>query len=271
MLAALVAGPLVACDARSLVPDAGSGAGGNGAAGVGAGAGGSGGSGAVTFPSVELLSNFEDLAGATVVRLGTPPRNGYWYAYNDASPTCVQTPAAGARCIGEEPPMPAPWNSGSLALHGRWSGCTTWGAGVGADLNAPLVSDGGVYLGPKVGYDIGAFNAITFFAMVAPGGDTRLRLKVLTRTTTRIQDGGTCDESTIGANKCGDHYGEPLNLTSTGTWKQITVTFSNPAFRQEGWGAWFPFVPRDVTGIQIQSAATGEPYDFWIDDMYLLR
>ncbi len=107
--------------------------------------------------------------------------------------------------------------------------------------------------------------------MAAPGSDTRLRLKVLTLTTTGIQDGGKCDESTIGADKCGDHYGEQFDLTSNGTWTQITVTFSNPAFRQEGWGAWFPFVPRDVTGIQIQSVDRAETYDFWIDDMYLLR
>ena len=31
----------------------------------------------------------------------------------------------------------------------------------------------------------------------------------------------------------------------------------------------FPWNPRDVTGIQIQSVDKGEPYDFWIDDVYL--
>ena len=272
MLAMLIAGPFFACDARSLVPDAGTGTGGGGTGGTGgAGAGGDGGTGIVPDPpgASELLSDFEDLAGATVVRAGSPPRNGYWYAYNDADATCVQTPAAGALYVGEAPPTLAPWNSGGMALHGRWTGCNTWGAGVGADLNVPLV-DGGVYMGPKVPYDVGAFGAITFWAMAAPGSDTRFRIKLPMRATTRIQDGGTCDESTVGPYKCGDDWGTVFNLASNGTWKQITVTFSNPAFRQEGWGAWFPWNPGDVTGIQIQSSDRGEPYDFWIDDMYLL-
>ena len=49
------------------------------------------------------------------------------------------------------------------------------------------------------------------------------------------------------------------------------MRFSDPTFQQEGWGAVFPWNPRDVTGIQIQSVDKGEAYDFWIDDMYLLR
>jgi len=266
VLATLVAGPFCACDARSLVPDAGTGTGGGG----GAGAGGT----RVVIDSWpnDLLSNFEDLAGATIVRAGSPPRNGYWYAYADGSPTCIQSPDG--RYVGEPPPVPPPQTSGgfagSLSLHGLWSGCTTWGAGIGADINTPVVPDGEVYLGPKVPYDLSLYSGITFFAMAAPGSDTRLRLKVLTRTTTRSEEGGACDESTIGAGKCGDHYGELFDLPGNGTWKKVTVTFSEAAFRQEGWGAWFPFVPRDVMGIQIQSVDLSETYDFWIDDMYLL-
>ena len=46
-----------------------------------------------------LISNFEDIAAATVVMAGTPPRNGYWYTYNDNNllgrSTCMQVPQAG--------------------------------------------------------------------------------------------------------------------------------------------------------------------------------
>ena len=105
--------------------------------------------------------------------------------------------------------------------------------------------------------------------MAAPGTDTSLRIKLPMRATTRTEDGGTCVES--GVNKCGDDWGEQFNLTSNGTWKRVTVRFSNPTFRQEGWGAAFPWNPRDVTGIQIQSGDKIEPYDFWIDDVYLVR
>lgn len=273
MLAMLIAGPLLACDARSLVPDAGTGGGGAGSWGG---------------DSSALLSDFEDLAGATVVRAGVPPRNGYWYTYNDdnppgTDPTCSQVPAPGpqtgphppATYVGEVPPTAAPATmaqastAGSLALHAKWSGCSVWGAGIGADINSPLVPGGALYIGPKVPYDLSAYSGITFLAMAAPGTDTALRVKVPMSATTRIEDGGTCQESV--SNKCSDDWGEAFNLPSNGTWKRITVRFSDTGFFQEGWGAVFPWNPSDVTGIQIQSSDKGEPYDFWIDDVYLLR
>ena len=66
----------------------------------------------------DLLSDFEDTTAAIVLRLGWPPRNGFWYTYNDASRTCTQTPkpasqavAAGAKpatYIGATPPTASP-------------------------------------------------------------------------------------------------------------------------------------------------------------------
>ena len=180
-----------------------------------------------------MLSDFEDLAGATVVRAGTPPRNGHWYTYNDdnpkgTDPTCVQ--AAGRRWarhyVGEPPPTAVPADGAALprqrcALHALWAGCTIWGAGIGADINTPVVPDGEVYMGPKVPYDLSAYSGITFFAMSAPGSAAYLRVKLPMRATTRIQDGGTCDESVVGAGKCNDDWGEQYNLSTNGTWRQI--------------------------------------------------
>ena len=171
--------------------------------------------------------------------------------------------------------MPPPQTSGgfggSLALHGLWSGCTTWGAGIGADINTPLLPDGSSYIGPKVPYDLSTYSGMTFLAMAAPGSDTRFRFKLPTRATTRIQDGGTCDEAVAGDNTCGDDWGQPFTLTSNGSWSRILVKFSDPRFRQEGWGLGVRWDPRDVTGIQIQSGDAGEVYDFWIDDIYLVK
>ena len=51
------------------------------------GGGGSGGSGAApVLDPANKISDFEDLAAATVVMAGTPARNGYWYTYNDDNP-----------------------------------------------------------------------------------------------------------------------------------------------------------------------------------------
>ena len=254
------------------------------------GTGGMGGM-AVDMTVVEpdnLISNFEDIVAATVVMSGTPPRNGYWYPYNDNNPpgtsTCMQVPKAGPEIpagtpaptfVGEAPPTPAPMTMGAimpsgLALRGKWMGCNIWGAGIGADLGQPGLPDGGTYEGKKVPYDITAFKGVTFLAMAVAGTDTALRIKLPMTDETKVDDGGLCVESAT--NKCSDDWGEFFNLPTNGSWKRITVLFANATtFKQEGWGAVFPWNPTHVTSIQIQSKNKNEPYDFYIDDMYFIK
>jgi hypothetical protein len=234
--------------------------------GGGTGNGGSSGGPTVTLDATNLLSDFDDPAAATIVRSGTPQRNGYWYTYNDASTTCMQMPGNGAAYVGEAPTTPSP-KSGGLALHAQWNTCSTWGAGVGADLNQPIV-DGGMYTGAKVPYDIGAFKGITFYAMTTAAGDGKLRIKIPMTDETKTTDGGNCVDSPT--NKCSDDWGYLFTLPTDGAWHQVTVDFTDTkTFKQEGWGAIFKWTPADVTSIQIQSQDKGEAYDFWIDDMYL--
>jgi hypothetical protein len=264
MLAAATAA-LGACEAGSLVPDAGGGGGGMD-------------SGPIVEPPglSEKLSDFEDLAVATIVQTGSPPRNGTWYTYNDGSATCLQAPAPmtgnvpAQTYVPEAPATSAPSGQlSALALHARWSDCTTWGAGIGADINTPLTPDGAFYTGPKVPYDLTPFTGITFWAMATPGTDVQLRLKLPMTAETRIEDGGRCTESDTF--KCSDDWGEAFTLPSNGNWRQVTVRFADAAFKQEGWGALYPWNPADVTSIQIQSSDKAETYDFWIDDVYLIR
>jgi hypothetical protein len=258
-----------------------------GSSGTPTGTGGSGGMGDTTVVEPDnLISNFEDLAAATVTMSGTPPRNGYWYPYNDDNPvgtsTCVQVPKAGPQVVppevaptyvGEAPPTPAPTTMGALmpggfALRAKWMGCNIWGAGVGADLGQPQV-DGGTYMGPKVPYDITPYKGVTFLAMATVGTDTALRIKLPMTDETKIEDGGLCMESAT--TKCSDDWGAKFNLPSNGTWKRITVMWTDAGFMQEGWGAIFPWNPAHVTSIQIQSVDKVEAYDFYIDDMYFLK
>ncbi len=157
-----------------------------------------------------------------------------------------------------------------MALHAQWDTCTTWGAGVGADLNQPMVAGGGTYTGPKVVYDLTGYTGITFWAMAAPGTDTKLRVKLPMTVETKTTDGGKCVDSAT--NKCSDDWGQKFQLPNNGNWTQITVKFSDSSkFQQEGWGAIFAWNPADVTSIQIQSQDMGEKYDFWIDDVYLTK
>lgn len=266
---------------------------GGGCGGSSGGGGTGGGGGTVDNIVVEpddVVSDFEDLAAATVKQAGTPPRNGYWYPYNDDNPlgtdaTCVQVPISGPQVpvggtaptyVGEAPPTAPPATNsstgplpgGSVSLRGKWAGCSVWGAGIGADLGQPQV-DGGIYSGPKVPYDIGAFKGVTFLAMAVTGSDTALRIKFPMTDETKIEDGGLCMESAT--NKCSDDFGNVFNLPSNGTWKRITIKFADAAFKQEGWGAVFPWSPAHVTSIQIQSVDKVESYDFFIDDMYFIK
>lgn len=229
-----------------------------------------------------LISDFEDPAAATVVM--SQGRNGYWYPYNDDNPggtdaTCMQMPISGPQAmakgipnptyIGSPPPSLPPGTSGLQALHAVWTGCGVWGAGIGADLAQPAAADGGTYSGPKVNYDVTQFKGVSFWAMASANSDTALRIKFPMRVETKIEDGGQCMDSTT--NKCSDDFGEQFNLPSNGTWKQFTIKWSDTSFKQEGWGATFPWNPMDVTSIQIQSVDKTESYDFWIDDMYFIN
>jgi hypothetical protein len=228
------------------------------------------------------LSDFEDIAAATIVQAGSPMRNGYWYTYNDDNPkgtdaTCMQTPPSGPQLLpdppatykGETPPTNHMGITG-FALHGMWSGCSVWGAGIGADINQPAAEDGGTYNGPKVPYNVAPYIGVAFWAMAKEGTDTALRMKFPMTDETKIADGGDCDEAVLGVGKCSDDFGKQFNLPSNGTWKQFTVLFADTAFKQEGWGQSFTWNPAHVTSIQIQSVDKTEPYDFWIDDLYFL-
>ena len=156
----------------------------------------------------DLISDFEDLAAATVVMSGTPPRNGYWYTYNDDNPQgnrrdlhpgaevgAADSPGSARhvrwRGAADAPPatMGQASATGGLSLHAKWVGCSVWGAGIGADLGQPQV-DGGTYTGPKVPYDISAFKGMTFLAMAVVGTDTALRIKFPMTDETKVEDGG---------------------------------------------------------------------------------
>jgi hypothetical protein len=242
---------------------------GSGSAGP-AGPGTGGGSGIVLPPADQKLSDFEDPTAATIVRVGTPARNGYWYSFNDQDSTCVQLPKMSDPYVSSTPPTSAPEGQTS-ALHAQWSGCDISGAGVGADLNQPLVGDG---TRTKHPYDLTGYTGLTFWAMSDANGYKGLRVRLPMTDDTNVTNGGNCDESdpSIGTNKCGDGFGYNFLLPADGSWAQVTVTFSDPQrFKQEGWGHVFNWNPAHVTSIQIKSNEPGETYDFWIDNIYLLK
>jgi hypothetical protein len=260
----LLLGAIVAAGCSQTGPyDDGSGGAGN--ATPGTGTAGWPGTGLLTD---DLVSDFEGET-ATVARLGG--RNGAWYAYNDGSTGCVQVPAPGTTFSPELAPVAAPGPSGGKALKAEWKACNIFGAGIGANLCVPLTAGDQVYAGPLIGCDLRMFTGLTLWARAAPGTAYRIRVKVPMLAELKISDGGLCDETVVGLNKCGDSWGQWIALPADGSWKQIQLSFSSPNFHQEGWGAIFPWDPTQVAGIQIQSTDIGERYELWIDDVYLVR
>ena len=262
-LAVVAAGALLGCGSGGQKPDAG--------------AGGAGGAGGGMPPDVvdamDLLSDFEE-GRAIVLPLGSPARNGAWYAYNDG--TCLQSPAHGDVYYASTPAALAPGVSRGRALHVNWNQCNGWGAGAGTDFASPVTDGGAVPARPRTPYDLTPYVGVAFWAMATPGTETNVRLKMVMRASTQQIDGGACDESILGVDRCGDEWGLPFSLPADGTWKPVSVRFSDPAFKPEGWGNMFAWNPADVLGIQFQSIRTVTPnpsdlYDFWIDDIYLVR
>jgi len=250
----MVVAPFIACGGGNQTADAG--------------AGGAGMPPGDVLPQ-DLISDFEQ-GRSLVLPLGSPGRSGFWYSYNDGVDTCVQSPAHGDLYYDSTPAPRPPGPSGGHALHAAWNGCAIWGAGVGADFNAP-VPDGGVSTVPRVVYDVTPYAGVAFWAMAMPGSASAVRLKMVMRISTELKDRGACDPAVYGANQCGDEWGEPFTLPADGTWKAITIRFTDPAFQQEPWGQPFAWNPADVFGIQFQSIAASGLYDFWIDDLYFLR
>jgi len=116
-----------------------------------------------------------------------------------------------------------------------------------------VTADDQVYAGALIGCDLRTYTGLTLWARAAPGTDPHIRVKLPMLAELKISDGGLCDEAVVGLDKCSDSHGQIVRLPSDGSWRLIRLSFTDPSFKQEGWGAVFPWNPADVTGIQIQS------------------
>jgi len=235
------------------------------------------------------ISDFED-GKARILQFGN--RNGGWYPYNDIAdaefspdPSCMETPMVN-RCATEAPDattIPGGRCGSTYAFRFFGSGCKGY-AGVGTDLAAPLLPDGGTDpsaaicadggipgVAHKTPYDLTAYKAISFWGRM---GDTavpkgqQIQFKVPMLVDTKVEDGGDCDKSLV---KCSASYGRFLAFTQN--WKEYTINLDPNdkanGISQEAWGKTFTWDPTNVTSIQFQ-AGGGATYDVWIDDIRLI-
>jgi hypothetical protein len=231
-------------------PGGGTGAGGTGVGGTGVG--GTGAGGTTTGPTdLSMIDDMEDMDGSILAAEG---RVGAWYSYNDATTTGTQVPPAlqpGFAMSAITPPR----GTSTFAANTTGSGFTTWGAGIGFDLN----NGGGDSGAGKQPYDASQYKGITFWAKAGPSGIGNIRMNVQDAQT--APDGGIC--STTATKGCNDHRGTAVLLTKD--WKQFTFTFDS--LKQMGFGMAYPtFQTNKLYAIQFQAGAK-VTFDFWLDDI----
>jgi hypothetical protein len=223
-----------------------SGAGGTstGGAANGGSGGGTAGGGTAGTPGIEMIDDFEADDPSMQIILKNK-RNGYWYAFNDAT-------AAGVQTFGIKPSTD---RAGSTyALHMTASGFTSYGAGFGADFVNVAKQ--------KVAYDVSAYKGIRFYAKVA--ASTQTSMKMLIPTTYSDAMGGKCS-GTVDGTRCDDHLYCPFTGLKT-AWALYECDFADLV--QQGFGLPQPMLdPKSVYSVQFTFLTKTLPADVWVDDV----
>lgn len=210
------------------------------------------------LPTDDVIDDFEAHSGNMILPSGpiTNPRAGNWYGYNDG--TSMATPPAQTTAI-ELIPGHRGVNS-SWGLHTAGSGFTSWGAGIGADLNNSGTGGKEPY---DASYDDGSgtmvpYAGITFWArsdtapqtvsVVFPDGDTDSAGGICT----------TCDHHWLGSVIIGSD------------WQQFTVPFSSLQLESGTQPPPGPFDPTRLVSVQFR-VNPGPAFDFWVDDVAFVR
>jgi hypothetical protein len=193
----------------------------------------------LTIPAADMIDDFED--GDLLLRpLGG--RVGNWYAYGDGSGIATEEIASIKRAASLS------------ALHATGMDFTSWGSGVGVDLNN--MGSGQV---DKETYDASEYSGVTFWAraqdpvmvtLVLPDGDTDAAGKICT----------TCDH----------HYFKSFQFTTE--WQRYTVSFADDFPEPEPGGVPKPgpLDPSRLVSVQFRVGA-GATYQFYIDDLAFVR
>ena len=174
---------------------------------------------------------------------------GAWFSYGDSTVGAALTPAGGTTF---KPAQPGNASLYSACLKG--AGFTTWGAGMGFNLNDP--GDG------KGGSAVQSFNAtpytsFTFWAKAT----TALSIKFKVPTKSSDPAGKVCMGDT-GAMACYNHPAREVALTTD--WQPYTVTFSSLA-QEAGWGLQAPVNPADFFGVRLEVGKAAGNFEFCVD------
>jgi hypothetical protein len=198
------------------------------------------------LPTFTVIDTLDEANNAIELQDG----EGLWYVFHDGSTDGVITPNTGELVIPVT--LPTPRDTSLLGVHVTANDLfTSWGAGVGFNLNAPNPDT-------RRKYDVSSQTGIVFWAR-AHTGTVTLRLKVVTADITAdTESGGECTAD------CSDAFGYVIELTDA--WQEYSVPFSD--LTQQGWG-YSPaggFDPTGVLTVQLH-ADPRIAFDIWLDDV----
>jgi hypothetical protein len=198
------------------------------------------------------IDNFTDGDGQ-ILPIGG--RSGVWFSFNDGT-SGVQVPPA------SQPLLPMPDGpGGALALHTVGSGFTSFGSGIGANLN-----QSGATVLP---YNASAYKGIRF--TYASSGFGSVHLAVGTSATTPPANGGTCNATT---ETCFDDFQISVPPTSfmgsSATPTFVTLEVPWPDLAQQGFGTPVPFDPSTVLQLKWLFGSSA-PFDFILADVSFIE
>lgn len=180
---------------------------------------------------------------------------GAWFSYGDSTVGASLTPAAGTVF---KPTTPG--NNSMYAACLKGSGFTTWGAGLGFNLNDPGNGMGGSAV---KSFDAAGYSGIVFWAKAS----TALSIKFKVPTKSSDPAGSVCMGST-GAMSCYNHPAKELVLSTE--WQSYTVPFAS-LMQEAGWGLQTAFNPSDLFGVRIEVGSAAGSFDFCVDDVGFLK
>jgi hypothetical protein len=210
--------------------------------------------------SIELIDDME----STGVPVGwidgvntANPRAGTWYVFDDGTAGGVLSPAPGTAASLIIAAIPGGRGTSVHSAHVTGNASfTTYGAGMGFNLNSPA--------SPPGVYDASAYQGFTFWARsLGDAGNVTVRFNVLDRNTAPPGSGGVCD-----GGACNGYYG--INLSVGAAWQQYVVSYSQLARPVFSVPDGENFDPAHMIGCQWQ-VNEGESFDLWVDDIYFIQ
>ncbi len=187
-----------------------------------------------------MIEDAEDDNNQVIVQEG---RGGYVYTFSDKAGSTIAPGTDGAFTPAEGG---ASGTKRALRIAGKVGAADVVYAGLGVN-----------FIDPKGPYDASKYGGVSFYAKVAPGSATKVRLKVPDVSTD--PDGKICSA-------CFNDFGSDLVLTED--WQKYTVPFAEMK-QLSGWGSPTPssIDKSKIYGVQLQVNDKGQSYDIWIDEI----